>query len=181
MSHKILKWVEKKFQLSWKVSWKSFRWVEFQDVKSLPRLNAIKQYFEQLFLLSFGLEHHQVGTVDLLLARLLQSDCFRPSPVSLGLASLLSVGCVENLCKRKRADWLGGASYGQMQSCGFSLDPAILSMCYGRCDPVSTPTQYVANLADLSRCPKSMLDWLEPSWATCSVQHVSSLTYAGKL
>jgi len=40
VSHKILKWVEKnKFQLSWKVSWKSFKWVEFQNVKSLPGLH----------------------------------------------------------------------------------------------------------------------------------------------
>jgi len=31
----------KKFQLSWKVSWKSFKWVEFQNVKSLPGLVAI--------------------------------------------------------------------------------------------------------------------------------------------
>ena len=29
---------EKKFQLSWKVSWKSFKWVEFQYLKSLPGL-----------------------------------------------------------------------------------------------------------------------------------------------
>jgi len=28
-----------KFQLSWKVSWKSFKWVEFQNLKSLPGLD----------------------------------------------------------------------------------------------------------------------------------------------
>ena len=27
-----------KFRLSWKVSWKSFKWVEFQNLKSLPGL-----------------------------------------------------------------------------------------------------------------------------------------------
>ena len=39
MSHKILKWVEKnKRRLSRKVSWKTFKWVEFQNLKSLPGL-----------------------------------------------------------------------------------------------------------------------------------------------
>jgi len=31
---------ENKFQLSWKVSWKSFKWVEFQNLKPLPGLVA---------------------------------------------------------------------------------------------------------------------------------------------
>ena len=39
VSHKIFEvsW-KNKFQLSWKVSWKSLKWVEFQNLKSLPGL-----------------------------------------------------------------------------------------------------------------------------------------------